>query len=83
MPNITRDQLDADIAAGTAANQAQNALVTTYITDVNAFIGQVQQPDFSAEDAQVVAQMQALQTSGQAIQDAINALPPPPGKPAA
>ncbi len=79
---VDRTQLDADIAANTAANQAQNQLVTTYITDVTAFLGTIQQPDFSAEDAEVQAQIAALTASGQAIQDAIAALPPPPPKPA-
>ncbi len=83
MANITRDQLDADIAAAAAAQQATGALTTTYITDVTAFLGTVQEPDFSAEDAQVQAQITALQTQGQAIQDAINQLPPPPGPKAA
>ena len=76
---VDRTQLDADIAASVAANQAQNQLVTTYIADVTAFLGTIQQPDFSAEDADVQSQIAALQASGQAIQDAINALPPPPG----
>ncbi len=83
MANVTRDQLDADIAASNAAQQATGALTTTYIADVNAFLQSVQQPDFSAEDAQVQATITALQASGQAVQDAINQLPPPPGKPAA
>ncbi len=79
MANVTRDQLDADIAAAAAAQQATNALTTTYIADVTAFLGTIQEPDFSAEDSQVQAQIAALQAQGQAIQDAINQLPPPPG----
>ena len=79
---VDRTQLDADIAAAAAAQQATGTLATTYIADVTAFLQTVQQPDFSAEDAQVQTQITALQASGQALQDAINALPPPP-KPAA
>ncbi len=74
---VSRDQLDADIAASVAAQQATGALTTTYIADVNAFLLTVQAPDFSAEDAQVQATIAALQASGQAVQDAINQLPPP------
>ncbi len=80
---VSRDQLDADIAAAAVAQQATNALTTTYIADVTAFLGTVQEPDFSAEDSQVQAQIAALQAQGQAVQDAISQLPPPPPKPAA
>ena len=81
--SVNRDQLDADIAANAAAQQATGALMTTYIADVTAFLQTVQEPDFSAEDASVQAQIAALTASGQAVQDAINALPPPPGPKAA
>ncbi len=80
---VNRDQLDADIAANAAAQQATGTLTTTYIADVTAFLQTIQEPDFSAEDASVQAQIAALTASGQAVQDAINALPPPPGKPSA
>jgi hypothetical protein len=80
---VNRDQLDADIAANAAAQQATGTLTTTYIADVTAFLQTVQEPDFSAEDASVQAQIAALTASGQAVQDAINALPPPPGPKAA
>ncbi len=79
MANVTRQQLDDDIAANAAAQQATGTLTTTYIADVTAFLQTVQEPDFSAEDASVQAQIAALMASGQAVQDAINALPPPPG----
>lgn len=82
---IDRSTFDADLAAYVAADQAQEALVTTYIGDVTTLLGLMQAPDFSVEDATVQAAITAVQTSQAAVTAAQAALPPPPGpaKPAA
>jgi hypothetical protein len=74
-----RATFDADLQAYIAADAAQEALVTTYIAAVTAFLALPPVIDLASEDASVQSALTAVQTSQAAVTAAQAQLPPPPG----
>ena len=81
MPNVSREQFDADLATERAAQTDYIAVDTDYIAAVDAFIALPPVMDLAAEDATVQAGLTDIATAKAAVVAAKARIPAPPPPP--